>query len=100
MTSKFDKQLEATWKSLIVEEDDPDDEVSEREAEAIAMKQKNKGRLRRGWETMTGSPDEEITDLYDELQDAKKTNLIPRLQARIDRYRNMPPVIKSPSPEA
>ena len=83
--NKFDTRLEEIYKSLMVEADtDTEGETLETRAGAVATAHKRKPLARKAMDALTGNPDGDISDKYDELQKLKKSKLIPELDAEIE----------------
>jgi hypothetical protein len=83
--NKFDSRLEAVYKSLMSEDaTDTAAETMEKQAAAVAGAHAKKGLARKAMDALTGSPDGDIADKYDELQTKKKTKLLPALKDAID----------------
>ena len=79
--NKFDSRLEAVYKSLMSEDaTDTAAETTEKQAAAISAAHAKKSLARKAMDALTGNQDGDIADTYDELQTAKKTNLLPALK--------------------
>ena len=79
--NKFDRRLEAVYKSLMSEDaTDTAAETTEKQASAISAAHAKKSLARKAMDALTGNQDGDIADAYDELQTAKKTNLLPALK--------------------
>ena len=82
--NKFDSRLEEVYKSLMSEDvTDTDAETTEKQAAAISAAHAKKSLARKAMDALTGNQDGDIADKYDELQTAKKTNLLPALEKEL-----------------
>ena len=89
--SKFDTALENVYKSLMIEAGtDTGAESLEKRAGAVATAHKNKSLKRKTRDSLSGNPDGEIADKYDELQKLKKNTLLPDLTDAIKALKNPP----------